>query len=57
METAIETFKENDIIPIACSLNNVPHYWIEFLMLYASGVDEYTSIPTEMCAGRMGKGS
>lgn len=45
MEKAITTFKENDIIPIACSLNNVPHYWIEFLMLYAAGADEYTSIP------------
>lgn len=45
METAITTFKENGIIPIACSLNNVPHYWIEFLMLYAAGTDEYTSIP------------
>ena len=51
METAIEMFKENDIIPIACSLNNVPHYWIEFLMLYASGVDEYTSIPTSAPEG------
>lgn len=43
--TAIETFKENDIIPIACSLNNVPHYWIEFLMLYAAGEEDYTAIP------------
>lgn len=42
---AIETFKENGIIPIACSLNNVPHYWIEFMMLYAAGEEEYTSIP------------
>lgn len=45
MVTAINTFKENGIIPIACSLNNVPHYWIEFLMLYAAGPDEYTQIP------------
>lgn len=45
LETAITTFKENGIIPIACSLNNVPHYWIEFLMLYASGEEEYTQIP------------
>lgn len=45
LETAITTFKENDIIPIACSLNNVPHYWIEFLMLYSAGEEEYTSIP------------
>lgn len=43
--TAIETFKANDIIPIACSLNNVPHYWIEFLMLYAAGTDEFVTIP------------
>ncbi len=45
MVTAINTFKENGIIPIACSLNNVPHYWIEFLMLYAAGPDEYSQIP------------
>ncbi len=45
LETAITTFKDNGIIPIACSLNNVPHYWIEFLMLYSAGVDEYTSVP------------
>ncbi len=43
--TAINTFKENDIIPIACSLNNVPHYWIEFLMLYAAGEEEFVTIP------------
>lgn len=43
--TAIETFKENGIIPIACSLNNVPHYWIEFLTLYSAGEESYTSIP------------
>lgn len=45
LATAITTFKENGVIPIACSLNNVPHYWIEFLMLYSAGVDEYTSVP------------
>lgn len=45
LEAAIKTFSENDIIPIACSLNNVPHYWIEHLMLYSAGVDEYASIP------------
>lgn len=43
--TAIETFKANGIIPIACSLNNVPHYWIEFLMLYAAGTEEFVMIP------------
>lgn len=43
--TAIETFKDNDIVPIAVSLNNVPHYWIEFLMLSAAGPDSYQSVP------------
>lgn len=43
--TAIETFRENGIIPIACSLNNVPHYWVEFLMLYAAGPQGYTTVP------------
>lgn len=43
--TAIETFKANGIIPIACSLNNVPHYWVEFLLLYAAGTEGYTSVP------------
>lgn len=42
---AISTFKENGIIPIACSLNNVPHYWVEFLMLYEAGEQSYTSVP------------
>lgn len=45
MVQAIETFKENRIIPIAVSLNNVPHYWIEFLMLSAAGPEGYTTIP------------
>lgn len=44
--TAINTFKKNDIVPIAVSLNNVPHYWVEFLMLSAAGPDEYTTVPT-----------
>jgi raffinose/stachyose/melibiose transport system substrate-binding protein len=47
MLTAIETFKANGIIPIAVSLNNVPHYWVEFLMLSAAGPDGYTVVPTE----------
>lgn len=45
LETAIKTFKENGIIPIAVSLNNVPHYWLEFLMLYTAGEEIYTSVP------------
>lgn len=42
---AIETFKENGIIPFAVSLNNVPHYFVEYLMLYTAGEEGYTSIP------------
>lgn len=43
--TAVETFKANGIIPVAVSLNNVPHYWIEFLMLSAAGPEGYTIVP------------
>ncbi len=46
MLKAIEVFKQNDIVPIAVSLNNVPHYWIEFLMLSAAGADGYKTVPT-----------
>lgn len=45
LTTAIKTFKENDIIPIAVSLNKVPHYWIEYLLLYTAGEESYTSVP------------
>lgn len=44
---AIETFKANDIVPIAVSLSNVPHYWVEFLMLSAAGPEGYATVPTE----------
>ncbi len=43
--TAIDTFKANDIIPIAVSLNTVPHYWIEHLMLSAAGLEGYETVP------------
>lgn len=42
---AIETFKANDIIPFAVSLNNVPHYFVEYLMLYTAGEEGYKSVP------------
>lgn len=43
---AIEVFKNNNIIPIAISLNNVPHYLIENLLLSAAGPEGYTMVPT-----------
>lgn len=45
-EKAIKTFKENNIVPISCSLNEVPHYWVEWLMLAEAGPEAYTQIPT-----------
>jgi raffinose/stachyose/melibiose transport system substrate-binding protein len=52
---AIETFQANGIIPISISLNNVPHYWIEFLMLSAAGHEAYKIIPEtapdDWCSG------
>ncbi len=42
---AIEVFNQNDIIPIAISLSNVPHYWIEYLILSAAGEQSYSTIP------------
>lgn len=45
MLKAIVTFKENGIIPISVSLNNVPNYWIEYLMLVAAGPEGYATVP------------
>lgn len=45
LETAIKTFKEKDIIPIALALNDVPNYWIEFLMMTASTTEEFVQVP------------
>ncbi len=38
---AIETLENKGIIPIACSLTNVPHYWMEYFLLYSCGVEDY----------------
>ena len=45
LTTAVKTFKENGVIPIAVSLNNIPHYWIEAFVLYSAGLDSYQSLP------------
>lgn len=42
---AIQIFRANNVTPIAVALNHVPHYWIEFLLLYAAGPDGYTTVP------------
>ncbi len=48
--TAIEVFVENEVTPIAVSMTEVPHYWIEHLILSAGGVahhklNPYTYVP------------
>lgn len=45
MVKAIETFKTNGIVPISVSLNTVPHYWVEYLMLSAAGTEGYATVP------------
>ncbi len=40
-ETAIKTFASNGIIPIAVSFADVPHYWIEHLILATGGIEEH----------------
>lgn len=45
LTTAVKTFKENGVIPIAVSLNNMPHYWIEAFVLYSAGLESYQSLP------------
>lgn len=44
-QEAITQFNKVGIVPLACSLSNVPHYIMEFCMLYASGNEIYESIP------------
>lgn len=41
--TAIRVFRENNVVPIACSLSHVPHYWMEYLLLFCSGEETYLS--------------
>jgi raffinose/stachyose/melibiose transport system substrate-binding protein len=57
MVKAIETFQSIGIVPIAVSLNNVPHYWVEFLMLSSAGPESYETVPStapeDWCRGLM----
>lgn len=39
LETAIKTFGEKGIVPIAAALGHLPHYWIEHLILSQGGVE------------------
>lgn len=45
LEKAIKTFKEKKITPIGVSLNEMPHYWMEHLLLSSAGPEEFVQIP------------
>ena len=42
-EAAIKGFAAKGITPIAVSLNHIPHYWIEHLILAEGGVKEHSN--------------
>lgn len=42
---AIRVFKENGIIPVAATLSEIPHYWVEHFLLFESGEDGYVKVP------------
>lgn len=44
---AIKTFNANKIIPVSVSLNEVPHYWIEHLILSQGGVQDHSLNPKD----------
>lgn len=45
LETAIQTFKENGIVPIAVSLSDIPHYIVEFAILSAGSPADHQAQP------------
>lgn len=44
-ETAVAVFKENDIVPLAISLTDIPHYIVEFAILSSGSVSDYQARP------------
>lgn len=47
LETAIAVFRENDIVPIAVSLSDVPHYIVEFCILACDENGEHALRPVK----------
>lgn len=45
---AVVKFKNAGVVPVACSVNNVPHYWLEHFLLTKMGPDKYEQPITEM---------
>lgn len=42
---AAKVFRKNGIIPVAATLSEIPHYWIEHLLLQKSGEEKYLQVP------------
>lgn len=42
---AVRVFRDHGIIPIAVSLNDIPNYWIDFLMMSGTTPEEFEQIP------------
>ncbi len=40
-----QAIKNNGYTPIACSLNEVPHYWFEFAVLNNGSIDNHLAVP------------
>ena len=45
LETAIEVFRQNGVVPISVSLSDVPHYLAEFAILSSGSVSDYLARP------------
>ncbi|MDD3335242.1 MAG: extracellular solute-binding protein [Eubacteriales bacterium] len=46
-KTAVEVFRQHDVVPIAVSLSDVPHYMAEFCISVASTAQEQEARPTQ----------
>jgi len=55
-ETAIKKFKEAGIVPIAVSFSDVPHYWIEHLILAEGGYEDHKLNPKDTYPESWAKG-
>lgn len=47
-QRAVRIFNQHGIVPVACSLSEVPHYWVEHFMLYCAGEESCTQIPEKV---------
>lgn len=55
-ETAIKKFSQEGVVPIAVSFSDVPHYWIEHLILAEGGYDDHKLNPKDTYPESWAKG-